>query len=93
MTMKIIGLMTKITCPMASKCFNSTGLKIPHRKNIGKMIICSDGVGICSCGQTISYSSQKDFCLKVRLHKTLTFCKDSQKFWKAGKFPIYYVKV
>ena len=76
-TKKIIGLMTKVICPMTSKYFDSTGIKMPHRKNMEKTIVCSDGVGICSCDQTISYSSQKDFCLKVRLHKK--FCKNSGK--------------
>ena len=56
---------------------NLTLYKLPHSNFKQRSYENSMGVGKCSCGQTLDYSSPSDMDSKLRLH--LRFCKNLSK--------------
>ena len=56
---------------------------MPHSNFKGRSRIFSSGVGKCSCGQTLDFTSERDTKMKLRMH--IKFCSNPPvRFDKIG---------
>ena len=58
---------------------------MPHSKFREKTIPLSSSTNICSCGQTFECATEREFKMKLRMHRK--FCSNSPKGFDMHKPP------